>query len=360
MRGYVFNLSENILKYFAVLVIICSMRSYSQKMEIEFTKGDQLIEACELHKSTNCLPSLILKELEERFWEAQKLRDIDLKMKVLKPKVRNEKYLAIKWGYNRSFHWGKSDAIFKTPNGKFIVKDAKGNDRPSHFSNLFDYLSPKKFTIPQYNFEIQYLFTVEGNKTVLLGFGFGIDHMKWVFDNQKKYILEGEYEKDIFLWNEQSEVLTKSSFEDVKNSGDVSWLAFEHSDGFNYVPLSFFSHFKILAIAQGKISVEPKIGVGVGLLVPKTRISFHESSPWNYNIVDNKFTVAGYGAHQDFGVSFVFFQKVFVEVLARTSFIRVVDALVDGNEENYLKQPFIGSTQFSWSIGYRHIIKERK
>jgi hypothetical protein len=189
----------------------------------------------------------------------------------------------------------------------------------------------------------------------MVGFGIGTDHMKWIFDNEQYYEVEGDFSADLYVWTDHDGA-RKISFDEVKESGDLSWLSYEHSDGYNYAFLNSMLYFNAFSTRDGKIKVLPRIGAGLGVLIPKTKVVMHRDAPGNYAAVDNRFHLAGYGAHFEVGLEVTFFDRFFIAGQIKNTFITVVDSLVNGDPAYRLKQPFIGSTQFTWFLGYRHPI----
>ena len=99
------------------------------------------------------------------------------------PVSKKKRFIYITWGYNRGFH-SNSDATFKTASGTFTIHDAVGHDRQS--TELLDYIHPERIPIPQYNLKIGY--EVNENWDIVAG----LDHMKCVFQNDRKYEVSGD------------------------------------------------------------------------------------------------------------------------------------------------------------------------
>jgi hypothetical protein len=181
---------------------------------------------------TSNLEILKIKTLKSLTTENQLILDLEIELattnsKLDQPKAKRPGYFSFSWGYNRAIH-SNSNAYFSTKDGDFTIHNAQGNDRPSHFKNLLDYVTPSKLSIPQYNFKFSYS---PNSKFVYTA---GMDHMKWVFDHTKNYKVSGDFNAKLFDERTGKELNWQ---EDVLNNGNVSWLRFEHTDGYNYAYL---------------------------------------------------------------------------------------------------------------------------
>lgn len=264
------------------------------------------------------------------------------------------------WGYNRSFH-SKFDATFKTSEGTFTVHDAQGADRPSPLKSWDDfkiYINPTQMSIPQYNMKIGYMFNKKW------GIEVAQDHMKWVFNNQIKYRMTGEFSPDLMVLNDHREnewdVYKPIKFDEAKATGDASWLSFEHTDGYNYVNVGAVYNQNLYKTKNNNFAIDVRSSAGVGLMVPRTQVYMHRDQQWNYVGMNNKFHVAGVGAHADVRLKVTFWDRVFVEASTKGTYVKIYNALVDGTS-NRLSQTPVSSVMFSGSIGYQQpLYKEKK
>ncbi len=249
--------------------------------------------------------------------------------------------LFVTWGYNRGFHT-KSDITVKTPDGKIVIKDAVGVDRPSKFS--LKYLKPSKFSVPQYNLKVGYWFSKDSK----FGIGAGTDHMKWVFDEQQQYDIEGHFNKPLWVRGEQKD------FEEIKAGKDASFLMLEHTDGYNYPYLEALYRESLLATKR--VDIDFVAGGGAGLLVPKTRtrVADREDSG-QYRDIDNKFKVAGFGVHADVSLMIKYKKKngvsFFVKPTVRGVAGKINNALYLGSEDGSISQSVIYTLEPSVNIG---------
>jgi hypothetical protein len=271
-------------------------------------------------------------------------------------KIKGRIYFS--WGYNRAWH-SKSDATFTTSEGIFTIHDAHGNDRPSKFDPKV-YFNPAKMTIPQYNLKLGYMFNDKW------GIEAGTDHMKWVFDSSRKYDITGNFDAQVVVQNPNSQydwdVVKPVDFSEVKESGDATWLAFEHSDGYNYAHISGVYNQKIIETKNKIFALDARFGAGAGLMIPKTKVMMHRDQAWNWQGLDNKFHAAGAGVHGDVRLKMTFFDRVFIQGVARGNAIKVKNALVYTNNDPTarLEQNTIYSGQLSVEIGASFPINGKK
>jgi hypothetical protein len=261
----------------------------------------------------------------------------------------------ISWGYHRGYH-GVSDVQFKTPNGTFTVHDAAGKDRPTPFT-FDEYFNPKNISIPQYNLEIGFMFNSKW------GIELQHDHMKWVFNNKIPYEMSGEYNKLVALKKDNPsadwDTIDMQPFSVAKARKDATWMAFEHSDGYNYPSIGVVRKFDLYANKKNTFAVSGLVGGGVGLMIPKTKVMFHQGHPWNWEGLDNKFHIAGGGAHLNAKLRVTMLTRFYVQAVARGTYIKVKDALVDGSESRMEHLQPISSIQFIGQIGYIHTLNKK-
>lgn len=275
-------------------------------------------------------------------------KDVESVFKVDPPKKR---MIYFSWGYNRGFH-SKSDATFKTADGTFTIHDAVGHDRQS--KDILDYVIPSRIPIPQYNLRIGYQLNDHWDIVA------GLDHMKWVFDNQLKYEVTGDYNHTVFVPDPSGDpaLLTGLTFDQVKQTGDVRWLSFEHTNGYNYVHAGAIYKSNLFTSRNGDFKIDTGIGAGAGIMVPQTTVKYHQDTWWNWQGVDNQFHVAGFGGHAEAKIQ-LGYKNFFIEPVVRGTYIKINNALVQSQGE-VLEHTPIGSIQFIVQGGYKIPIKERK
>lgn len=246
----------------------------------------------------------------------------------------------IAWGYNRDWH-SRSDAMFKTMYGDFTIHDAYGDDVPKKFGIY--YFDPEKISIPQYNIEIGVMFNDKW------GIDLKMDHMKWKFDRLRDYEITGDFSKKV--WSTRG---PRKTFEQAKADKDASWLRFEHTDGYNYISVGVIRNFNL--VDTKVVDVDARVSAGAGAMVPRTDVRLYyqkdDGNSDRYGI-NNKFHVAGYGAHADARLKITFWDRIFLQATARGSRIKIKNALVDGAGASLEHTP-INSLQIIGQIGYQH------
>lgn len=257
--------------------------------------------------------------------------------KVLKP---GQIYFV--WGYNRAFHT-EADMTLHTQDGTFTVHDAQGVDRPTPLN--WDYINPTKISIPQYVVRFGYMFDEKW------GIELGQDHMKWVFVNDATYEVTGDFDATVFVNEEGQQYPVAQNFDDIQESGNMTWLGAEHSDGYNYVNIGAVYNLKVFETQNEIFRVDLRPNAGFGLMVPKTRVHMHRDQMWSWKGIDNKFHVAGFGAHAEAKLRMTFLKKFFVEAAARGTYIKINDALVNPDGDRMSHQP-IGSLELYGAAGF--------
>jgi hypothetical protein len=276
-------------------------------------------------------------------------QQVDHVLKTNPPKKKH--YIYFTWGYNRGFH-SKSDATFTTQAGTFTIHDAVGHDRPS--KEILDYIHPARIPIPQYNLRIGYEVNEKWDIVA------GLDHMKWVFQNQLKYEVTGDYNHTVFVPHASGDpaLLTGLTFDQVKETGDMRWLNFDHTNGYNYAHLGAVYKSNLFTSRNGDFKINTGIGGGAGLMIPQTTVKYHQDTWWNWQGVDNNFHIAGYGAHAEAKLQ-LGYKNFFIEPVVRGTYIKVSNALVQNSGEKLEHTP-IGSIQFIVQGGYKIPLKDRK
>jgi len=262
----------------------------------------------------------------------------------------------IGWGYHRGYH-SKSDVQFTTPDGTFTVHDAVGYDRPSPFDPKI-YFSPSKLSIPQYNLEIGVMFNSKW------GLELKSDHMKWVFDNTRPYEITGNYNHDVMVANPNPvagwDAVHPVPFSEAAQNQDATWIQMEHTDGYNYASIGAVYNQNLAKSKDERFKLDARFGAGAGLMIPKTRIFFHQDERWNWVGLDNKFHIAGGGVHAEAKLRVTLFTRFYVQASTRGTLIKVKDALVDGTESRMEQIQPITSVQFMGQLGYVHPIGKKK
>lgn len=244
----------------------------------------------------------------------------------------------VTWGYNRAWY-SNADTTFKTPDGSFTIHGARGVDRPT--TEFKTYINPAKLTIPQYNVRVGYRFNKRWAVEV------GTDHMKWIFVPTGDYKITGDYNRPVWLHDEDAQGnwinSRKVTFNEAKAAGNASFVRFEHSDGYNYPHATVFFTETLLKTKNERFRLDGSVGAGAGVLFPKTRVQIQDTEDGSVRDVDNKFHIAGWGAHVDANAKVVYKAKsgreVFIQAANRGMVGKVNNALYLGSEGSFSQAP---------------------
>lgn len=238
-----------------------------------------------------------------------------------------EKYTAhnkgkffILWGGNRE-KYSKSDITFKGADYNFTVQNIEAHDKPKGWH--LDYLNPSNMTIPQTNFKLGYYITDHYNISI------GVDHMKYVMDQNKAVDFTGYYSNA----GSYGETLP---YDQVLLTED--FLTFEHTDGLNYIH-SEFSRVddisKIFRIGNtDKFQINVTEGIGGGFLYPKTNAKVLGKER------HDDFHISGYGLSAKVGLNFTFFKHFFLQTELKGGYINMNDIRTSHNSSDTASQEF--------------------
>gem|GEM_PF-705346 len=250
------------------------------------------------------------------------------------------------WGYNRTT-FTRTNSTFVTPEGTFTIHGSKGYDRPSPFDPGV-YFNPTKLSIPQYNITIGYMLNDRWGVEV------GMDHMKWVFDPDQKYEITGNFSPTLYTADpgQPNAVPVARSFDQIKQSGDATWLHFEHTNGYNYPHIGVIYQQPLYHTPKNKFAVDARLGGGAGLFVPQTSVFMQRDQMWTWKGYDNQFHIAGGGIHGTASLKLTFFDHLFLLATTRGSVIKVTDALVDQSGARLMQSP-IGALELIGQVGWQ-------
>jgi hypothetical protein len=215
------------------------------------------------------------------------------------PKLDRKGNVYAAWGWNREVY-SKSDISFKGEDYNFKLKNVIAHDRQTPFS-FYEYFEIQHLTVPQTNMRYAYFF--KNNWAI----SFGVDHMKYVMDQDKivgisGFINDTNYSKNI-----------------VNNKINLSrdFLAFEHTDGLNY--LNFELEYFQGLFEYKKFQVNGIVGAGAGAMMPRTDVKLM-GYPRN-----DKFHLAGFGVDIKTAIEFLFWKRFFIKIEAKAGYINMPD-----------------------------------
>lgn len=229
------------------------------------------------------------------------------------------------WGWNHA-QYSKSDIRFKGNDYDFTLDNVSAHDRQSAFG--IKYFNPGSMTIPQYNFRLGYFFHDNWNVS------FGIDHMKYVMDQDQMVKMNGYI-------NNGSEFDGTYQNSDKKLTED--FLTFEHTDGLNYANIEVrrFDNLLRLPISKnGKgIDVNLTEGIGGGILYPKTNTTLM-GQPRH-----DEFHLSGFGVGAMVGINFTFWDYFFIQAELKGGYIDMNDIMTTPSKSDKAQQNFFYSQQ---------------
>ncbi len=240
-------------------------------------------------------------------------------------KASNKGKFFVSWGGNRE-SYSKSDIRFQGENYDFTIDNATASDKPKGWH--IDYINPARMTIPQTNFKLGYFITDHYSVSI------GVDHMKYVMDNNRKKPINGYINLPI---TDQG-----ATFNGIYNGSDYiiseDFLLFEHTDGLNYVNAEFSRHDNLLALlgitSTEKFQININEGIGLGILYPKTNTTLLGKERY-----DN-FHVSGFGASVRVGLNFTFFKHFFIATDLKGGFINMNNIRTTKNTNDKASQEF--------------------
>lgn len=225
------------------------------------------------------------------------------------------------WGWNRAAY-SKSDIHFTGDNYDFTLYDVKAQDRPTTFG--ISYFKPAKMTIPQYNFRLGYFFHDNWN------ISFGIDHMKYVMNQNQKVNITGMINEEGSPFNGQYDNEPVILTED--------FLTFEHTDGLNYANIEIrrFDNLAHLGLTKSGSGIDFNIteGLGAGVLYPKTNTKLLGKERYD------EFHLAGFGTGAMVGLNITFFDLFFIQNELKAGYINMNDIRTTASKSDKAKQNF--------------------
>lgn len=217
------------------------------------------------------------------------------------------------WGWNRGYY-SKSDVHFRGENYDFTINDMTASDRPSAVG-IHPYLNPLGMTLPQTNFKVGYFIADH------YAISFGVDHMKYVMDQEQTAQIDGYINvgsiHDGTYNNEGVYLGNRGEPNDDHKLGVPTLLAFEHTDGLNYINIEL-NRFDELHAVTPSFRISRILGAGVGGMLPRT----------NATILGNdrhdQFHFAGWGTHVKAGLEFSY-NKLFFRSELKFGYIDMQD-----------------------------------
>jgi|SRR5690554_666602 len=239
----------------------------------------------------------------------------------------NKGKLYFYWGWNKSIY-SRSNIHFTGNDYNFTLDKVKATDAPYPLS--WDYIHPKRMTIPQYNFRIGYFF--KDNWSI----SFGNDHMKYVVVNGKNTKISGNINIDGSPY--------EGSYDNESINISPDFLKFEHTDGLNYENIEL-RHFSTLA-ENGKLRLQLIEGVGAGILLPKTNSTLLGMER------NDEFHFSGFGASAVIGLQADYKGGFFIQAEAKGGYVNMYDIVTTKHKADRASQSFF-FFQYNIVFGYK-------
>jgi len=243
------------------------------------------------------------------------------------------------WGYNRDW-FSKSDIHFKgtypdTPQmpaearGQkydFTLLGADAEDRPQ-FNRIVDW----DISIPQFYYRLGYIFHGENINGIEIGF----DHVKYVMKSDQVLRVQGQ------LYDSTSQGVVNVDKEMLVTD---KFVHFEHTNGANYLMLSFVRGMPLLRTRSEMHTILCLVKPGAGIVIPRSDVSINGVRK------DNEFHIAGYVAGLEVSFRYIFAEHVFLETSGKGCYANYSNVLTTkGNSANH----YFTSFEWLFSLGYQ-------
>lgn len=225
--------------------------------------------------------------------------------------------LSIYFGWNRATY-SNSDIHFKGEDYDFTILNVTASDRQTPFS-FEKYFGIQNLTIPQTNLGFSYQYSSK------VSFGLNIDHMKYILDQDQKADIDGTIGEAYPNWagthNNNSSVIS----EDL--------LRFEHSDGLNYINLSY-TRDRLFSKKERLMTLQSNYGGSAGILLPKTNSRLLGKDRYD------DFHVSGYGFALHTGLQLNIGSVLFLGTNIKAGFINMPDIKTTLEDSDSASQHF--------------------
>ena len=210
-------------------------------------------------------------------------------------------YLA--WGYNKDW-FSRSDLHFTSKGNNdydFTVYDVTAHDRPN-FGQIFN----KAISIPQFIYRVGYTFAKHSDMGIEIGF----DHAKYIMDrNDVRHVKGKIYENYI-----DKDTLISENF-----------LRFEHTNGANFLMVSFVKKHNIVTGKSGNHKLFTVIKPGAGIVIPQSEVYLFGTDQ------NNVYHIAGYVIGLDLGIHYEYKKHLFFETGFKGVYANYIDVLSVGD-----------------------------
>lgn len=240
------------------------------------------------------------------------------------------------WGWNRAW-FGKSDIHFKGQDYDFTLKNVVAHDRPTAL-DFKHYINLHYITVPQVNYNFTYF--IADN----LGITLGIDHMKYVMDQDQTVEFKGHID------NPQYASFIQNGKVNLAN-GD--FLKYEHTNGLNYINAGIQKYKPLLN--KKNVDLFWGYGVGAGVLVPKSNVTLMG------NERSDRFHLAGFGMDGRTSLNLIFWNHLVLKGEFKLAYINLpsVATTLESTKINKANQDF-ATAEVVFGLGYTFNTRKQK
>ena len=205
----------------------------------------------------------------------------------------------ISWGYNKDWY-SPSDLHFSS-NGNndfdFTVFNVKAKDKPS-----FDRIFNSAISIPQFIYRVGYTFARHPNMGIEIGF----DHAKYIMTRNTILHVKGKIHENYI----DKDTLVSSDF-----------LRFEHTNGANFLMVSYFQKRRIFSSASGESELFAVLKPGGGIVIPQSEVALFGTDQ------NNNYHIAGYVVGLDLDLRYEYKKHFIFETGFKGVFANYLDVL---------------------------------
>ncbi len=242
------------------------------------------------------------------------------------------------WGWNRGFYTN-SNITLRGDDYYLKLYNVTAHDRVTKpVFNYNDYFKLSRITIPQTNVRVGYFFKDNWNISL------GMDHMKYVMDNNRTVHAKGSIEREgRFKGTYDNNILLEADL-----------LTFEHTDGLNYVNTEVERYRQLKGLFPRNVGIGLVLGGGAGVLVPKTNAKFLDYER------NDRFHLSGFGMNVKAGVDILLFRNLNVKFEMKQGYINMPDIILHEKGVNGKAKQAFWFTEFTGAIGVNFSVLKSK
>lgn len=256
-----------------------------------------------------------------------------------KRRVSNEKgAMFVSWGFNRSAYT-KSTLRLVGSGYDFSMHYAKATDHQSPIGSG-DY-SITSISVPQYNFKVGYCYKKKWSIQL------GLDHMKYVFSDNNRVVLNGFVSIDtntVSFGNSQP--IGKGFIESKSIKTNKNDFQYSNLKGLNYIHAELGWTEKLWVPGRkGNFVLSASLGLGTGIIL--------SYSDLYYDGIQNSATrsVSGYGLSGFAGLRTEFFKNFFLYTNFSTGFLHKIHEKTSLEDHSAYASQFFGFSQIEAGVG---------